>query len=543
MIKNYPEELLKMITEGTSSQRHFIFDDDLYLFGQYYFSEFFTFESPDFHGDFCDDFIKLESGVLDEAAWIAFAESAKTSWAKIGVIHAICYKKKRYINWDSYDSANSENALFDIANFLVTNPKLIADFGMLYTRKQKRDNEEEQKMKRIGNFITTNGVKCEAFSTQESTRGRIFKTIRPDMYVFDDFENSKTKLSYPVTQKVIDHINEAKRGLGPEGSILYLGNLISDDGSVNHIMEAVGANPKGIVRNIPVVDAKRNIAWPDKYVRTNKEATAINSGIADKYKRKVSLEAKREFLGDKVFETEMMNNPANSGDYFFNRKFVKDKMDKAIDPIKRIGNLKIWSEFNSKYRFGAGADTSEGKGLDSSAQTIINFTKVPAIVAATYDTNTLGPNLFAMDVKKNCELFGECILGVEKNGIGYATIATLLEIGYANLYQREVLNKISNKVMREFGFLMTAGIKYGLFSEFKTSFEDGELEIQDYDLLNEMYHFRLQDLSSMKMEEGMTRHYDKLMSAVIAWEMRKHSLASSEEKKKKFISQQPDYTP
>ncbi len=542
-MNRYTNEQIEFIKNSTPAQRYYIFENDLFGFGAYYFSEFFTFESAPFHFDFCRDFLMLESGELDEAAWIAFAESAKTSWAKIGIIHAICYKKKKYINWDSYDSANSENALFDVANYLATNKKLLADFGRLYTHRQKRDDQEEQKIRRIGNFITTTGIKCEAFSTQEPTRGRIYKTVRPDMYVFDDFENSKTKLSYPVTQKIIDHIDEAKRGLAPGGCILYLGNYITEDGSVNHIIEKIQGNPKGITRNIPVLDARGTIAWPDKYVKTNKEAAAANSTIENKDYHKISLESKRAFLGQEVFETEMMNNPSGSGDYFFDRYFVKKKMNESRDPLRVIGKLKIWSEHNAKYSFGSGVDTAEGKGLDSSALAFINYTRKPALVCATYEADNLVPNLFGADVKRNCELYGECIVGIESNGIGYATIATLLELGYANIYRREVKNKTTGKLMNEFGYRMTGGIKYGLFSEFKTAFEDGELEIWDRDLLLEIYHFKLQDLAAMKMEEGMTRHFDKLTAAVIAWEMRKYALPPENKRKDMYISKQQDYKP
>src|SRR3990167_5675178 len=274
------KELLELLKNGTQAERVYICEKNLNLFWMYYFPEFFIYKPAPFHFDFGDDWIKLERGILTEAAWIAFRESAKTSWGKIGIIHAIVYKKKNYINWDSYDKANSEAALFDIAVWLQTNKALQADFNQQLSRTSSQDKEEGQKVRRMGNFVTNNGIKVEAFSTQESTRGRIYKIHRPDMYVFDDFENSKTKDSYPVTKKVIDHIDEAKAGLGPEGSILYLGNYISEEGSVNHIVEQVKMNPKGMVRMIPVVTG-REIAWPDKYELNDKDASIANQEIED----------------------------------------------------------------------------------------------------------------------------------------------------------------------------------------------------------------------------------------------------------------------
>lgn len=541
----FKKELLEILKNGSQAERLYICEKNLNLFALYYFPEFFVYKPAPFHFDFGKDWIELEKGNLSEAAWIAFRESAKTSMAKIGVIHAICYKKKRYINWDSYDKANSEAALFDISVWLQTNMALKADFGQLLSRSSTLDKEEGQKVRRIGNFVTNNGVKVEAFSTQESTRGRIHKTDRPDMYVFDDFENSKTKDSYPVTKKVIDHIDEAKAGLGPDGSILYLGNYISEEGSVAHIMEAVKNSKTGIVRMIPVV-AGQEIAWPDKYEMNDKETAIANQGIENPKRFKISLEAKRASLGNIVYETEMMNNPSGSGDYFFDRSIVRKAMQDAREPLKQIGSLKIWSEHNGKYAFGLGADTSEGKGLDSSAQAIINFTRRPMLVCATYERNDLTPVQFGHDVKKAGELFGECIVCPEINGIGYSTLATLLELEYPNIFQREVKNKKTQKFQNEYGIRSAIngfGVRWDLFSNFKTAFEDGELEIWDLDLLKELYHFKKGDLELREMEEGMTRHFDKLTAAVIAFGMKGYASAPEEKRKEMFKSRQEEYRP
>ena len=534
----FKKELLEILKNGTQAERTYICEKNLNLFGLYYFPEFFVYKPAPFHFDFGDDWIKLEKGILTEAAWIAFRESAKTSWAKMGIIHAICYKKKNYINWDSYDKANSEAALFDIAVWLQTNKALQADFGNMLVRSSTQEKEEGQKVRRIGNFVTNNGIKVEAFSTQESTRGRIYKTFRPDMYVFDDFENSKTKDSYPVTKKIIDHIDEAKAGLGPDGSLLFLGNYITEEGSVAHITEQIKMNKTGIVRMIPVVTGQE-IAWPDKYELDDKSASIANQEIEDPKRFKISLESKRASLGNVVYETEMMNNPSGSGDYFFDRSIVRDAMRRVRVPVKEIGSLRIWSEHNAKYAFAGGLDTSEGKGLDSSAIAFINFTRRPMLVCATYERNDLTPVQFGHDAKKFGELYGECILCPEVNGIGYSTLATLLELEYPHIFQREVKNKKTGKLQNEYGIRSAIngfGVRWDLFSNFKTAFEDGEIEVWDADLLKEMYHFKKNDLELREMEEGMTRHFDKLTATVIAFGMKSHASLPEEKRKSMFFN-------
>ncbi len=513
------KEAKKILLGDSVERRKYLCEIEPVYFGIYYFPEYYLYKIPDFHYDFYGDIKRLWSGEIDEAAWIAFRESAKTSIGKISAIHAISYKKKNYINWDAYDKDNSEAALFDIVVQLQSNTRLIQDFGQLYYQKKHKDVLQEAKLKRISSFITENDVKVEAFSTQESTRGRIYKHIRPDLYIFDDVETVKTKDSYPITNKIIKHIDEARTGMGANGSILYLGNYITEEGVIENILKNVGRNPRGIARNIPVVKDKK-VMWPAKYVKTNKEAAKRNKTIEDPLKRKLSLENHRIKFGEKVFETEFMNNPSKAGDLVFNRAIIKELLKKAKDPIKEIAGLKIWRNYNAKHRYGLGADTSEGKGLDANAHAIINYSTRPAIVVATFQDNEIKPNIFAHEIKRPGNQFGGCVTAPAINNTGWATCAEL-ENCYDNIYIRQVKNKKTGKESNEFGIRMTTGVKYDIISNFVTAVEDGELVIWDRELLLECYYYKKKDLNAMKMEDGMTRHFDKLIGAAIAWELRR----------------------
>src|SRR3990167_4547257 len=154
-----------------------------------------------------------------------FRESEKSSIAKMYVIYCICYRKKRFINYDAYDKGNAEAALFDIATWLQTNKRIIADFGYLFQDESERSRKKQATLKRINEFITVNRVKVKAYSTQESTRGRIFDRWRPDLYVVDDFETEITIKSVLVTAKIIQHLDTMKTGLSVDGQIIFLCNL------------------------------------------------------------------------------------------------------------------------------------------------------------------------------------------------------------------------------------------------------------------------------------------------------------------------------
>lgn len=514
MITSLDQKIKDVLLNGKKVERKYICEKSFLYFAVYYFSEFFTYKIAPFHYQMYQDCHDLIDKKINELAWIMFRESAKTSIAKIFIVWCICYKKKEYINYDSYAKENAEAALFDIAVWLQTNPKIVSDFGNLYYEPKRKDGLKESKLKRISNFVTANGVKCEAFSTQESTRGRVYKHIRPDLFVLDDFETSKTKDSYPVTHKIKEHIDEMKAGLGATGSIIYLGNYITEDGNIARILES--KNEMLRVRNIPVV-MNNEIMWKSKYVMTNEEAIGTN---------KVSLEAKRESLGDQVFEAEMMNNPATTQDLVFDREIMDTLIEEAKSPIEENSGLKMWKKYELGRRYGLGADTAEGIGLDSNATAVIDFSGQfaddPAEVVATYENNKIAPDLFAYEIKRDCELYGNCIAGVELNNTGFATVTQLKQI-YDNIYKRERKDQQTDIVTKELGWKTTQKSKPDIIFQLKSAVEKKELRIWDIDLLKEMRAYKQSDLATMRIEEGMTRHFDKMIACAIAWEMRKSS--------------------
>lgn len=531
--KELNSRALDILLGGTRDERVFLCSLDPKYFAIYYFSEYFNFKIPGFHFDLYEDCGRLldPQDPLTEAMWKAYRESAKTSIAKIAFIcWAICFKKREYMNVDSEDLKNAEALLFDVTISLQTNKRIIADFGHLFYRKSKMPDEEEEgsKMKRLGSFITENGIKVEAHSVYESTRGRLYKNKRPDCYLLDDFENLLTIKSQALMKKIRDHIDELRSGLAPGACVLYLGNVLLEDGVVGYISDLLENNPEtALVRNIPVVDNRGIISWPDKYVKTDVEAHKINETIDDTNKRKISLETKRRQLGNDVFEREMMNNPGAAGDYTFDREKIKRDLLKCYDPIKTYGPMKIWLDYEPDHKYAIGGDTSEGTGNDANASAVCDFTRRPNAIVATFEDNKMRPNVFGIELSRQGNYYGAALVCPELNNTGWATVAKLQDV-YDNIYQREDPNKINNQIANEYGLRTTIGNKYMILSEFASAYHNGELEIFDRALLMEMYHHTKDDLNRLKAEEGMTRHFDKLQAAAIAYYMKKNVLFGKE---------------
>lgn len=328
------EALAKMI-EGTKEERIFLAEHSFGLFCIYYFDKYFKYSLAPYHYDFFQDCHDLVENNIREVAWIAFRESGKTSIAKLFVIWLICYKKRNYINLDSFDKENAERILFDVAYELVNNKRLQADHGILFAKSRGID---EIKQNRINNFVTENGIRVEAHSTQESVRGRLHLNQRPDCLILDDIETNKTKDSQAYTKQVADHISEAMAGMSTNGFMLYLGNYITEAGNIQHLFDRAKVDTNIRVRNIPVIIGNQP-AWPSKYVMTDEEV-----GDTDK----VSIEAKRVQLGSLVFSYEMMNQPIDEMMAEFKKEYIQLEVENTVKQLETTCYITIDSAVSEK---------------------------------------------------------------------------------------------------------------------------------------------------------------------------------------------------
>lgn len=314
------KEGLKKMIEGTQAERKYLAEKSFGLFALYYFQDYFKYKLAPYHHEMVESLETLiNKDEYRELAFIMFRESAKTTFSKLFLIWLIVFKRRNYINVDSFDKENAERILFDVAFELTNNARLQADFGTLFSRKKAVD---EIKQTKISNFITENGIRVEAHSTQESVRGRIHLNQRPDFMLLDDFETNKTKDSAAYTKQINEHITEALAGMSPEAKILYLGNYITEYGNVQFLIDRAKADPRIKILNVPVLDAEGKLTWEAKYALTTEQAQKEG---------KVSIEDKKIQLGPHVFSYEMMNQPVDEAQAEFKKDWIQKVEEKDIE--------------------------------------------------------------------------------------------------------------------------------------------------------------------------------------------------------------------
>jgi hypothetical protein len=540
------KEKIDLLINGTKDERMYATAKSFKLFAVYYYAKYFRYQLAPFHDDFYQDFEDLVYGRIKDAAWIGYRESAKTSiaanmglaWiaARKRVIDALKAKGenvdgwgvRKYVNVDCYDKTNAENLLFDLVTELQTNDLLIADFGHLYNTPRTK---EQADLKRIDKFNTTSGVRFEAHTALTPTRGRKVGTERPDFRLGDDLENTITAESPAITDKIIRVLSESKAGLPDYASSLTLGNYISEVGVVAYVMKLVeGAG--GRVRFIPVVDRQGNISWPDKYVKTDAEAAEINAGITDPYRRKISLESKKRELnagGRRVYEVEMMLDPAAAGSPFFTRAKIDALIAKATDPLEDKAGFLLWDTYNPMHAYAIGADTGKGNGGDHSTSCLIDFETTPKQQVGSYANNLIPADQFAYELKREGDMFGTCLIAPEKNAESGGSCLTSLKMIYPteDIFRQVPLDRLSDQPLGsgELGWETNSSNKYTILNNLRTAVEDGQLVINDIRILKEMRsftHSAADELGSARQGHS-TNHFDLLIATAIAWEMRKYA--------------------
>jgi len=507
----------------------------LLLFALVYFKHLFKFKMPEFHRLWYALMQFKDPDSREQFKYLilcGFRESAKTSMAKIKIIHDICYKKKRLIGYVCYEKEVSGEALFDIVTWLTTNQRLIADFGNLY---DGETIEKKPEMRRINNFVTTNGVRVTAYSIRQSVRGKIFGVDRPDCYVLDDFENATTKVSAALTRKAISFIKEMMSGLSVSAEVIFVCNKISDTGSVQWLMDMGDKNPEFRTQEVPVIIDGKSV-WPEMFCLTDDEARVMNAKITDPEKKVRSLETMRRTSnadGTLSFEQEMLLQPIVQGDRFFDIQ----KIDARIEVLKArqwqsafitAENYRLvtqdwtfWGPMSKKNRMAVAADVSEGTGADSSVIEIYDFTRNKHI--GEFETDGCEPDMLALFMADKGKDSGYCVVCPERNSVGVSVIIQLKhwnQVGYPNVYREKTIDKITDKPVFKFGWHTNANTKPHMLMEFKRDFELGLIEINSIQLLREMRSFTKSNVPYTNHDPEASNHFDRVMAFAITWQMR-----------------------
>lgn len=461
-----------------------------------------------------------------------FRGCGKTAALRAYIVRAIVLNFYKYILYGSISKDVSNAALFDIASYLQSNETIIEDYGKLIRPDPSMIEKGKFRKSKSDHFITTNNVTVKSFTLEtKNLRGFNSDFMRPDLLVFDDFENAKTVRSATMIKTALAAIKELLPAISGWGRTIWICNHISDSGVVQALLDMAGRNPDWEILDIaaifnPYIDdpiANGVPVWPERIVCTKQQAIEANQKLNIGDEPVMSLEEQMENmkLGDNStiedFYAEYLNIPKTAGGCLFDVKKIKKILSKPEPEYREEAFWKIWKDPIEDHKYGIGIDTSEGIGRDHSAITVYDLTADE--VVANYFDNYTDPNLVAEQAAKYAEKYNMAVINPEATGVGQATISRLKTLEYPNLYTTQKTDKVTDQVTTTIGFKPNVGNKSKLFYQFKNAFEDGQIQVNCHTSLKEMMSCNSEFLQIKSVKsDGLTRHLDLLDSLLLAYE-------------------------
>lgn len=460
------------------------------LWSRYFFPKFFPSKDAPFHLDMDLRRARLYQGHQSAFLNIAFRGSAKTTRAKLFRAFVIACDRdhqRRYMRILSKDLGNAKQSVTDVYNML-NHRRVQALYPEVFERTDSAKREET-----MASFTTATGVKMIATTIGTDQRGALQEEARPDFDWYDDFETRLSLTSAVTTVKIWENMEEARTGLAKNGGSEYTCNYISERGNVHRLVERIEN------KLIVPIEQDGKPTW-DRYTM----------GDIEVIKRQAD-----DYAG------EYLCQPSAGADIFFDRTKVDEQKRKS--PIRDIAGFKIFHEYDPSHRYGSGHDVAGGVGLDHSTSVYIDFSTNPSRVVATFKSNTIKPDSFGDEIQHQADRFGRPLIAVENNKFDMC-IGRLKQLD-VELYTREGrATKIGLYKATDYGWNTNADTKPKMLFALKKAVEDGHLELSDPDLIAECRSYSRDDL--MDREEDVrltTRHFDLLMAAAIAYQMKDHA--------------------
>lgn len=501
-----PREFIKdIVLNGSDEERLELFQfDNSYspeiiakkfkIFARARYPRYFKSHKADLHDEMVLNLAKSYRNEADVMT-LGFRGCAKTVLHKLFLAFVLLNDRdhsKRFIKVLTRDKPNAVQIVTDVYNMVLEAESL---YGNLFTQKGAGKTKRQETQ---NNFTLTTGVKLASGTVGKVQRGHIQDAYRPDWIWFDDVEDRISVSSMAITQTVINNISEAIDGLAKGSSFIVTGNYISDQGTIEWIKQKPGM----VTQIIPIADEDLNPTWPAAY--TKEEIQKLKDRSID-------------FFG------EFMVDPNRSINKFFDPQRIDRDIKRCQPPSQTSAGVKYWKAYQPNHKYGQGSDHSDGVGLD--ANTLIGFDFTTGEQIYSYANNRIAPDMAAFEFARVGSEFGNCIYAPEVNNkCGGIVITTLKssEINYPNLYRHEKIETAKRMKATKWGWETTGSSKRQMLYDFRTDYNDGKIRIHDKDLLKEMKAYSNDDLNDDTV--GLvTRHFDLLMAACIAWQMQKHS--------------------
>lgn len=254
-------EITKKIINDQKVRRS-LAKESFYYFFHIYFHHHAEFETAPFQKEMME---LLENDMEKLLVFVAFRGSAKSTIVSMAyVIWSILGKQNiKYILLASQTQSQVRQLLTNIRAELETNELLKKDFGNLADKNKDWHNQSL--------VITSYRARISAVSTGESVRGLKHEQYRPQLIICDDVENLESVKTLDQRDKTYQFITGELISAGVlETKIVVVGNLLHYDSVIQRLeKEIINGKRKGVFKEYPLLDSKRNPLWHSRYPTEN----------------------------------------------------------------------------------------------------------------------------------------------------------------------------------------------------------------------------------------------------------------------------------
>ena len=200
---------------------------------------------------------------------------------------------------------------------------------------------------------------------------------------------------------------------------------------------------------------------------------------------------------------------------------------RGFDPVtveqNEKGYLKVFKEPEEFHTYAIGVDVSEGKLIsqteegkerDASCAQVLDKTTYEQ-VAVWY--GRIDPDQLGRQVEMLGRYYNNALVAVERNAVGLTPLIVLRDLNYPNLYYRERIGLITEKITAELGWITDMQTKEQIISDTTMLLRDKRIGIYDEDTVGEMMSF-VRDADG-HASAAKSAYDDRVMAFMIAVRM------------------------
>jgi len=179
------------------------------------------------------------------------------------------------------------------------------------------------------------------------------------------------------------------------------------------------------------------------------------------------------------------------------------------------GYLEIWKMPDPHREYIIGGDTCEGvSGGDYACAQVIDRKSLEQVALWH---GRVEPDIFGREMYKLGLFYKDAMVAPERNASGLATILTLRDLYYPNLYIREKLGDVKDKFHPELGWKTDMKTKPVMIASMQQILRDKQLILHDSATLHELFSYQYDEAGSANATKGS--HDDRVIALMIAVEV------------------------